>query len=798
MSATADRAIAPVGVAAPAAPARAEGLELLGEVPGSGYRQRVALVRRADGQMVQLGPLMFALLEELDGKRSYLELAEAMSSKLDRPCEEEHVAALAQKLAGQGLLAGFEDRAPSKANPLLALRWKVVVSDPELTRRLTEPFQALFRPVILVPVLAAFVAVCWYVLFERGFAPGAAQAFGNPELILVLFALGVAAAGFHELGHAAACRYGGGTPGAMGAGVYLVWPAFYTDVTDAYRLPRRDRLRTDLGGLYFNAIVAVATIVAWFAFRADALLLLIGLQLVSMVQQLSPVIRADGYHILSDLTGVPDLYAHIGPTLKQLLPGHRGESALTGRARIIVTAWVLLIVPMLLALMLGVVFLLPRLLASTWESGSRVFAEMSVQLAGWALADVMVSLLRLVGLALPMLGATYITWRLGSAAVRRAASWSRGHGDRRALCVVAALAVVGLLLWAWWPKGQYEPIRASDKGTVWQLAGVRSAEPAVAGTEHAAAAPKVPAGTHLAITLVPEGGATEVNPAVAVITDPKSGQPILIATDGTPGVEAAVDETAVEETPTGEATTSAAAFTFELPDAPREGDSQALAVNTTDEGVLYEIAYSLVTIEDGESVDNRNTAHAFANCNRCTTIAVSFQVVLVVGSSPMVSPVNFAESLNGNCLECFTSAIAHQIVVSVESEPSPELMAQLTEALEKLDAIEELGTDVTTDDLVAQVTTVQEEISRLLEESELLVEDEAVSSDETETEEGATTSDADEPTDAASTDPAAAPDDETTTTDDTSGTTEDGSTGPATDGTTDTTTTTTSGETTSM
>ena len=39
----------------------------------------------------------------------------------------------------------------------------------------------------------------------------------------------------------------------MGTGLYLVWPAFYTDVTDSYRLGRAGRLRTDLGGLYFNA-----------------------------------------------------------------------------------------------------------------------------------------------------------------------------------------------------------------------------------------------------------------------------------------------------------------------------------------------------------------------------------------------------------------------------------------------------------------------------------------------------------------------------------------------------------------
>ena len=42
-----------------------------------------------------------------------------------------------------------------------------------------------------------------------------------------------------------------------------MWPAFYTDVTDAYRLDRAGRLRTDLGGLYFNAIFALATFGVW-------------------------------------------------------------------------------------------------------------------------------------------------------------------------------------------------------------------------------------------------------------------------------------------------------------------------------------------------------------------------------------------------------------------------------------------------------------------------------------------------------------------------------------------------------
>src|SRR5579875_1366673 len=107
---------------------RGEGVELLGDIHGCGYRDGACLVRRADGQMVQLGPLMYALLDSVDGQRDPNALAGALSERLGRRVKPEHVLALAQKLAAQGLLAGFEEKAPPRSNPLLALRWKVLVT----------------------------------------------------------------------------------------------------------------------------------------------------------------------------------------------------------------------------------------------------------------------------------------------------------------------------------------------------------------------------------------------------------------------------------------------------------------------------------------------------------------------------------------------------------------------------------------------------------------------------------------------------------------------------------------------
>src|SRR3954463_8856033 len=424
MSATVDRP------AATAALARVEGLELLGPVSGSGYKAGAALVRRADGQMVQLGPLTYGLLEEIDGERDDQALAEALSERLGRRVEPAQIAALGGKLADQGLLAGSEDNAPPRMNPLLALRWKVLVTDPKVTRRLTGPFLHLFRPWLVAAVLAGFAAVLWFVLIHKGVASATAQAFGRPELMLLVLALAVGSAGFHDIGHAAACRYGGGRPGGMGAGIYLVWPAFYTDVTDAYRLPRPARLRTDLGGIYFNAVIAVITLGVWLVVRADALLLLVGLQVLEMVKNLSTVIRADGYHILADATGVPDLYAHIGPTLRRLLPWKRREpSALTGRARVFVTAWVLVIVPILVSMSLSAILLFPKLVASTWESGSDLASAVPRQFGAGEILPGLASAFRIFALALPVLGVALMVERLVRTRAAKALHWSAGRPE---------------------------------------------------------------------------------------------------------------------------------------------------------------------------------------------------------------------------------------------------------------------------------------------------------------------------------------------------------------------------------
>ena len=63
-----------------------------------------------------------------------------------------------------------------------------------------------------------------------------------------------------------------------------------------------------------------------------------------MLEQLLPFVRFDGYFILSDLVGVPDLFARVAPILKSALPAGRRDPRVTGLrrgARIVVTDMVL-------------------------------------------------------------------------------------------------------------------------------------------------------------------------------------------------------------------------------------------------------------------------------------------------------------------------------------------------------------------------------------------------------------------------------------------------------------------------
>ncbi|MGO4231026.1 hypothetical protein AB4Y72_19465 [Arthrobacter sp. YAF34] len=656
-------------------PVRAAGVQLIGEAKGSGYKEAPSLVRRADGQTIQLTRLLYLVLEAIDGQRGPEEIAGRASEGFGRLVSAENVQTLiTSQLLPLGLLQLADGSQPEvkKSNPLLGMRFRYSVTDPERTRKLTAPFARLFSPLIVVAVTAAFLATCWWVLMVKGLASATHEAFANPGLVLLILVVTVFSAGFHEFGHAAAARRGGATPGAMGTGLYLMWPAFYTDVTDSYRLGRGGRIRTDLGGLYFNAIVAVAIMGIWWATGFDALLLVVVTQILQMVRQLMPMVRFDGYHILADATGVPDLFQRIKPTLLALVPWRKTDPEallLKPWARAVVTVWVLVTVPLLVFSMATMVLTLPRVLGTAWDNGLKQQAMLAHSISTGDIADAAVRVIAIACLALPVLGILYILLRLVRQLVTGLWQKTRGKTLQRATAIVAIAAVTAGLAWAWWPGAEtYRPVQPYERGTL--ADATRAVFPASATGQMAEGQ------SGKTVALWPEGARmpTRDEPQLSMVLVPR--QSGTSGTAGTPGTAGT----------SGTAGAPSWVFPFDKPAAPADDGNQSLAVNTTDGSVVYDVAFALVWADDGGTVDTKNEAYAFASCADCAAVAVGFQVVLIVGQTNVIVPENLSAAANYNCVRCLTYALASQLVLTLDGPLSSDGMAKLNALWQEITA----------------------------------------------------------------------------------------------------------------
>jgi putative peptide zinc metalloprotease protein len=439
-------------------PLLAPGVEQLGEYQGSGLTEATYLVRHPGGQVMQLSRLLYLVLSAIDGNRTVAEIAARVTTDFGRTVSVGNIEfLLANKLAPLGLLSTGETPGPGSGPPrqgqaLLGLRLRATIVPAAGVQHLARLFKPLFNPFVVVLALACLVASDTWLL-RRGRLGAAAQyVLYHPLLLLVVIGLTLLSTLFHECGHAAACRYGGARPGVIGMGIYLIWPAFFTNVTDAYRLGRGARVRTDLGGVYFNAIFVVALTATYWLTGYQVLASAVVLTHLEIVQQLMPSLRFDGYFILADLIGVPDLFRRIGPTLRSLIPGQPKDPRvhdLKRPARLTLTAWVLLIVP-LLGGQLALIILDGPTLAKAYALSLNAEAQAVATAFGRAeIAAGLVSVISIVLLTLPMAGIGYILVKLVTSVGRRTVAATRGRPARRFVAVVVSLAVVAGLAVHW-------------------------------------------------------------------------------------------------------------------------------------------------------------------------------------------------------------------------------------------------------------------------------------------------------------------------------------------------------------
>jgi putative peptide zinc metalloprotease protein len=454
----------------PERPRLAPGVSLSGQVKDGGFDQRQYLAQR-DGQFVQLTPLLYGALELADGRRGVEDIARELSARSGKRLGADDVRTLFAKVIPLGLVPTADGKVtaarPAAERSPLAVNMRVAIVPDGVANAIGSAFSLFFFPPVVVATVAAVIAAHVWLYLVHGVGQGIRDVVYTPALLIPVIGAYALSAGLHEIGHAAALRYGGGTVRKMGIGLYLVYPVVYTDVTDSYRLGKGARLRTDLGGFYFNGLFFLAMIGAYALTGAEAFLLIAALVDLEVIFQLMPLGRLDGYWILTDLTGVPDLFTYMAAFFRGLLPGQRPAVKLTPGSRAVFFVYTAVMIPLALLLIFLLVKGAPRIAASALESaGIQLEAARRGMTAGDAVA-VAAAGLQVALLALQVAGLAMVLWKLVGAWTRLIGRINAGSPPRRAIGLATNAAAAALVIALWLPQipllGVPGPLRASAR-----------------------------------------------------------------------------------------------------------------------------------------------------------------------------------------------------------------------------------------------------------------------------------------------------------------------------------------------
>jgi putative peptide zinc metalloprotease protein len=168
------------------------------------------------------------------------------------------------------------------------------------------------RTFIVLLILGACLALALVAQRWSEFSHSFLYSF-TPEGILATLGMMSLSKVVHELGHAFAASHFGCRVPAMGVALLLGMPVLWTDVTDAWRLPRRsERLTIDAAGMIAELTLAVLATLLWTVLpdgpiRSGSYLLASTAWLITLGINLNPFMRFDGYYLLSDALDIPNM-----------------------------------------------------------------------------------------------------------------------------------------------------------------------------------------------------------------------------------------------------------------------------------------------------------------------------------------------------------------------------------------------------------------------------------------------------------------------------------------------------------
>ena len=168
-----------------------------------------------------------------------------------------------------------------------------------------------FVLVLLLGICASALLITQFEAFQNKL-PAFDEFFAAKNWIWLAMVMGVTKV-FHEFGHGLACKKFGGECHEMGVMLLVLTPCLYANVSDSWLLNSKwKRAFIAAAGMYVELVLAsIAVFVWWFSTPGMVNQLALNVIFVSSVSTLlfnaNPLLRYDGYYILSDLLEIPNL-----------------------------------------------------------------------------------------------------------------------------------------------------------------------------------------------------------------------------------------------------------------------------------------------------------------------------------------------------------------------------------------------------------------------------------------------------------------------------------------------------------
>ncbi len=198
---------------------------------------------------------------------------------------------------------------------ILAVRFKGI--DPERLLNALYPYvRWVFHPVTFILCVILWISALLLVLVEFNVFLSRLPTFHQfftPTNALWLAAVLAVTKVIHEFGHGLSCKHFGGECHEMGVMFLVLTPCLYCNVSDSWMLPSRwHRAAIGAAGIFVELTLAsLATFVWWFTEPGLVNHLALNVMFICSVSTImfngNPLLRYDGYYVLSDLLEIPNL-----------------------------------------------------------------------------------------------------------------------------------------------------------------------------------------------------------------------------------------------------------------------------------------------------------------------------------------------------------------------------------------------------------------------------------------------------------------------------------------------------------